>query len=96
MDVPTRHHRADVHGEVDVAHAGYAAQVNDGVANLRALLFVQRNVRSSSTTFCRGDALHRRPCAALQSPELLLALRTGGAALGAVLLIGKLTGFGLR
>src|SRR5260370_36665500 len=72
MDVPTRHHRADVHGEVDVAHAGCAARVNDGVANLRALLFVQRNVRSSANTLIRCDTLHRCPRAALQSLELRL------------------------
>src|SRR5260370_34827202 len=95
MDVPTRHHGADVHGEVDVTHAGRAARVNDGVANLRALLFVQRNVCSSASTLIRCGALHRRPCAALQSLELLLAPRTGAAALGALLLLGALAALGL-
>src|SRR5436305_14473275 len=95
MDVSTRHNRADVYAEVNIAHPRGTARVNDGLANLRALLFVQRNVRSSSTTFCRGGALYRRPRAALQSLELLIALRTGGAALGAVLLIGELASLGL-
>src|SRR5437588_11780302 len=97
MDVPTRHHRADVHAEVNITHPRGAAGINNGLADLRPLLFVQRDVRGSAATLLRrGGALQRRPRAALQSLELLIALRTGGAALGAVLLIGKLPSFGLR
>src|SRR5262249_45914089 len=74
------------------------ARVNDGLANLRALLIIQRHIRAATTTLLRrGGALHWRSGAALQTLQLLVTLRRAGATLGSVpLLVSKLSIPGLR